>query len=120
MLYYMSTRVPPHVITPVLRYYVDMFSHRQGNFLIDRYLMKTYGTTLSNALHTLINNCNVNSVKDDILQIYIDGNRYIGRYKLKDIAQFLEFGNLDIQSPRMISSIINNAIHYVRTWLGGI
>lgn len=114
MLYYMKTRIPPRLVTAILRYYVDTFSHNGNNGLLNDYLVKNYNTTLGNVLHMLVNNCNVNSVKDNILQIYIDGNRYIGRYKLKDIAQFLEYGNLDIRFPRIISSMINNAIPHIK------
>ena len=52
-------------------------------------------------------------------QIYFDKNAYIGKEKLSNIIQLLEYGNLDIQPPKIISKWIKNTLDFVRYRTGG-
>ena len=119
MLYYIKTIVSTQSLKKPMEYYLDLFSYNIHNNELNSYLIFNYKINLNSILKNIIRYCKLNEVENCIYQIYFDKNAYIGKEKLSNIIQLLEYGNLDIQPPKIISKWIKNTLDFVRYRTGG-
>ena len=121
MLFYIKTIMPPNVIAGYLKYYMNMYSYyfKYDSILLNKYLSINYKITLPKALDEITKWVKVTEFKDNLYQVRIDSNYYVGKFKLNDIANLLEYGNLQISAPKIISNLINLSLQKVRNAFGG-
>ena len=119
MLFYFKTSVPVKTLYPYLKRYIDMCSYNYSNNQLNDYLENNYGVSLSYMLKQLENNVKITNINDILIQIYFDKNKVIKSNKLEDILEFIEYGNLDIKAPRLVSKILNTSIKMLNNTIGG-
>ena len=120
MNFYLKTSIPSKIILPYLKRYLrinkDAF---KINFKVNTYLNQFYKVSLAEILNTIDNYVKINSVEDNLLQIYWDKNSSKKGNKVEDILNFLEYGNLDITAPKIISKLMSNVLVFVNSTIGG-
>ena len=119
MLFYLKTEINPKLISPLLKRYISMNICKFNNFKLNNYLYSNYGISLMGALNSFKNNIRIDNISKDLIQIYCNKNAYIDKYKLENIISFLEYGDLNILSPKIISKLITQSISYLQYDLGG-
>lgn len=121
MLFYIKTTMPPNVIAGYLKYYMNMYSYyfKYDSILLNKYLSINYKITLPKALDEITKWVKITEFKANLYQIRIDSNYYVGKFRLNDIANLLEYGNLQINAPKIISNLINLSLQKVRNTFGG-
>ena len=119
MLFYLKTSVPINTLYPYLKRYIGMCSYNYSNNQLNDYLENNYSVSLSYILKQLENNVKINSIDDSLIQIYFDKNKVVKNTKLEDILELLEYGNLDIKAPKLISRILNTSINMLQNTIGG-
>lgn len=119
MLFYFKTNVPVKTLYPYLKRYIHMCSYNYSNNELNDYLENNYTVSLSYVLKQLENNVKINSIDDSLIQIYFDKNKVVKNTKLEDILEFIEYGNLDIKEPKLVSKILNTSIKMLNSTIGG-
>ena len=119
MRYYIRTYIPPKYLKYYLQRYIDMYSIKIDDIKINDYLTKNFKTNLKQVFNYLKLYCNLSTFKPNIVEIYCNSNVYLGNTKLTNIVNFLEYGNLDIQSPKIISKLFKNVINGIKNALRG-
>ena len=119
MLFYLKTEIPIKLLYPYLKRYINMNSYNCNNILLNDYLRINYNISLSNTLRELSNNIKITNINNNLIQIYFNKNKIIGKNKLEDILSFLEYGNLDVRPPKLISKIMNNSLIMLNNAIGG-
>ena len=120
MLYYIKTTIPTKTVEYFTRYYLNTCLLNTYNYNLNNYMKANYKIDLKSLLKNLGKHCKVNSIGNYMFQVYFDKNVWIDNFKLVDILSLLEFGNLDIQPPKIISKAMNNALTFVKFRLGGV
>ena len=124
MLFYIKTQVPPKLIYPYVRRYLDMYITRRierkpKGYILDKYVKNVFGISLNDVFKSIKNHYQVGEVKKNLLQIYFDVNAYVGTRSLSQMIDFLEYGNMDIKAPKIISSMFKYVLNAVRDAMGG-
>ena len=119
MLFYFKTKIPVRILYPFLKRYIDISSYHYTNLLLDNYLKTNYNISLYNILQDIKNNVKISNINDSLIQVYFDKNKMINGNKLEYIISFLEYGNLDVKSPKLISRIITNSLIMLDNEIGG-
>lgn len=120
MNFYLNTSIPCSIVLPYLKRYLKM--NKNGfeiNPKINEYLNQVYDTSLSEILNNIDSYVKLNNTSKNLLQVYWDKNIVKSGNKVEDILNFLEYGNLDIAAPKIISKLMNNVLVFVDSVLGG-
>ena len=121
MVYYLRTSVPANVVKILMgRYILQEKSKFNKNYLLNSYISKNFNTSIDEIFMYFATYFKVSSVEKNQLQIYCDQNIYLGKRKLEYITRFLEYGNLDIEAPKIISRMMQGVIKNIKNDLGGI
>lgn len=121
MVYYLRTSIPINVVKTLMgRYILQEKNKFNKNYLLNSYISKNFNTSIDEIFMYLATYFKVSSVEKNQLQIYCDQNVYLGKRKLEYITRFLEYGNLDIESPKIISRMMQGVIKNIKNDLGGI
>lgn len=119
MLFYIKTSVPVNTIYPYLKRYINLYSYYYKNNSLDNYLVNNYNVSLKYILKQLENNVKIDNINNSFIQVYFDKNKIINNKRLENIIQFLEYGDLNVKSPQLISKIINKSLTELTNNLGG-
>lgn len=120
MLFYITTKMPLNVISSTLKYYIDYYSSFfTSNNALSLYLKSNYNMSLHEVFNHLKNDVKISDMKDYTYQIYYDNNTSINNNQFKNILQLIEYGNLEIKAPKLLSIIMNEAIERTKDEFGG-
>ena len=121
MLFYLRSDFSPNNILSELRHYLNILSYNYNKKYrnINSYLIKNYNINLNMVLNSLKQEIKITPIENKIFQLYIDKNIHIGKNNLNIILNFLEYGNLEINSPKIISSLMRESIKYTKLFLEG-
>ena len=120
MFFYLRTSIPANYLSKYINRYIKMYLPKIVNTTFNEYLVKNYGTNIYTVFEYLIKWSKASNVQPNLVQFYFDNNVYLGNTKLKNIIEFLEYGNLEIQSPKIITKIFNSAVGKLKDRLGGV
>ena len=119
MLFYFKTSAPVKTLYPYLKRYINMCSYNYSNNQLNDYLENNYNVSLPYMLKQLETNVKIANINDTLIQIYFDKNKVVKNTKLEDILEFVEYGNLDIKAPKLVSKILNTSIRMLNNTIGG-
>ena len=120
MIYYLKTSIPASAIQGLLKYNVEGVCNTiQINPDIVTYLKNQYNVLPKQLFNSFCDNLNTTADKN-LIQIYFNQNAFINKSRLIDVLQFLEYGNLEIQSPRLVSKILTTSLNKTINMTGGI
>ena len=74
---------------------------------------------INELVRNIISNIDVKNVKNNLLEIYIKDD-YIEEYKLKNLAQLIEYGNREIAPSRYLTILMNRSLMATKSNLGGL
>ena len=121
MTIYFKTMLSPQIVKPFIRnsmlFYSSFYTTKNVN--VDLYLKRNYDVSIEDVLIGFIKNLKVNRVKDTLLQIYCDNHSYIKGRNLNELISFLEYGNLEIQPPKIMFKFLNSSLKRTKNILGG-
>lgn len=120
MFFYLRTSIPANYLSKYINRYIKMYYPTIYDNTLNNYLLKNYNTNIYNVLNYLLKWTKASNVQPNLVQFYFDNNVYLGNAKLKDIVEFLEYGNLEIKSPKVITKIFNKSISKLKDRLGGV
>lgn len=108
MVYYLKSVYAPKDILSYLKYRLNFISwpYRSRNSLLNDYLLQKYKINLNTVLGAVISNLKVNQIGSNQYQCYLDSNATLNGYRVIDLAQLVEYGNLEIKPNKLISKII--------------
>lgn len=121
MLYYLKSDFSSDNILRELKYYLNILTYMYKNKYkhIDKYLNKNYNIDLKTILNTFKKELKIAPIENKMFQLYIDKNIHVGKNNLNNILNFLEYGNLNIKSLKIISSLMKESLKYAQISLGG-
>ncbi len=121
MLYYLKSDFSSNNILKELKHYLNILTYKYNNKYryIDEYLNRNYSVDLNKILNTFKKEIKIVPIENRMFQLYIDKNIYIGKNNLNNILNFLEYGNLNIKSLKIISSLMKESLKYTQISLGG-
>ena len=121
MLFYLRSDFSPNNILSELKHYLDILSYNYNKkyMNINSYLIKNYNINLNMILNSFKQEIKIAPVENKTFQLYIDKNAHIGKNNLNIILSFLEYGNLEISPPKIISSLMRESIKYTKLFLEG-
>ena len=121
MLYYLKSDFSSNNILKELKHYLNILTYKYKNKYgyIDEYLNRNYNVDLNKILNTFKKEIKIVPIENRMFQLYIDKNVYIGKNNLNNILNFLEYGNLNIKSLKIISSLMKETLKYTQISLGG-
>lgn len=120
MFFYLSTSIPANYLSKYINRYIKMCLPKIHDIVLNDYLIKNYNTNIYNVFEYLIKYSKASNVQNNLVQFYFDNNIYLGNTKLKNIVEFLEYGNLEIQSPKIITRVFNKSVSKLKDRLGGV
>ena len=121
MLYYLKSDFSSNNILKELKHYLNILTYKYKTKYryIDEYLNRNYSVDLNKILNTFKKEIKIVPIENRMFQLYIDKNVYVGKNNLNNILNFLEYGNLNIKSLKIISSLMKESLKYTQISLGG-
>ena len=121
MLYYLKSDFSSNNILKELKHYLNILTYKYKikYRYIDEYLNRNYNVDLNKILNTFKKEIKIVPIENRMFQLYIDKNVYVGKNNLNNILNFLEYGNLNIKSLKIISSLMKESLKYTQISLGG-
>ena len=121
MLYYLKSDFSSNNILKELKHYLNILTYKYKikYRYIDEYLNRNYSVDLNKILNTFKKEIKIVPIENRMFQLYIDKNVYVGKNNLNNILNFLEYGNLNIKSLKIISSLMKESLKYTQISLGG-
>lgn len=121
MLYYLKSDFSSNNILKELKHYLSILTYKYKikYRYIDEYLNRNYSVDLNKILNTFKKEIKIVPIENRMFQLYIDKNVYVGKNNLNNILNFLEYGNLNIKSLKIISSLMKESLKYTQISLGG-
>ena len=121
MLYYLKSDFSSNSILKELKHYLNILTYKYKikYRYIDEYLNRNYSVDLNKILNTFKKEIKIVPIENRMFQLYIDKNVYVGKNNLNNILNFLEYGNLNIKSLKIISSLMKESLKYTQISLGG-
>ena len=121
MLFYLRSDFSPNNVLSELKHYLNILSYNYNRKYvnINSYLIKNYNINLNMVLNSFKQEIKITPIENKTFQLYIDKNIHIGKNNLNIILSFLEYGNLEINSPKIISSLMRESIKYTKLFLEG-
>lgn len=123
MNFYIKTSLSPKIITPLLKYYLRMYSQNTSRSLrnspLSDFIKTDYKLTIEEILDAYIRNIVITKISNDILKIT---NKKIVRIKghsLDEMVGVLENGNTEVRAPRIISELLKTSLNRVDYILDG-
>lgn len=118
MNFYVKTELEPSLYLKCLKYRLKYLS--TGIILrknIINELKDKYNTSLKEIIQSILKNIRCSEVAKNLKQIYFL-NDSIKNSTLNELIKFLEYGSLEITSPRTISKYIKKAIILTKDDIG--
>ena len=120
MLFYLRSTMPLSTISSTLKSYIDYYSNFfKSNNALDSYLKNNYNMNLNDVFNHLINDIKISDMKNSTYQIYYDKYNFVNNNQFTTVLQFIEYGNLEVKAPKMLSIIMNEAINRTKDEFGG-
>lgn len=120
MHFFVKTDIDKNSVNYAFKYYLRSCAcFYWNNKTINDYLIKNYKLSLIQTLKAFVKDCNISQIDKNMYEIYVNDNIFINSIKLNSLVSLLEYGNLDIKAPKIISSLINNTIIRMRNSFGG-
>lgn len=119
MIKYIKSNVPANIIKPLLSRYIKININLIDNNYKLNTILNNYNIRLKDILIIISNNIVINKCKDNLYQIYIR-DISINNYRLNNFLELLEYGNLEITAPKIISKLFSISLKQLKNYLGGL
>lgn len=121
MTFYLNTQLP--VLSaqvwakPLIRYY---FNYVKFPYKLRKYLKVNYPELNLKAVSNVLQNTyEISRYNDTFLKITFRQTN-IGNYSLDNVLQLLEYGNREIESPHLISKLMDNVLKNLKMRARGL
>lgn len=119
MVKYLKTLVNVNLIEALLRRYLKINGYMVTvPTKLAKYLKDEYKINFQDILVEVLNNVRVSRVKDSLVQVYIKDKK-MGDTTLGGLLELLEYGNRNIQPPKIMTKLFNKSLLQVKSYLGG-
>lgn len=120
MIKYLKTEVNSEIIKSLLKRYMIIYKNSIAVPLkLKAYIKDNYKVDFNELVNEIIANVEVKQKEKNLLEIWIR-DKSIKETKLLNLAQLIEYGNINIAPYKYYSKLLNKSILAVKSNLGGM
>lgn len=120
MVRYIKTEADPEEVEDYARYYAETYLHSRPDPDVEEALESVYGMKIVDIRDAVARGFKVSETDvPHVLAIYVDDHVYVKGWRLADIVDFLEYGNLEFPKIGFASEMFDYALFWTSEAIGG-